>query len=246
VATFVVNNPVYSATLYSNYKLLITNGRATLTPRLEAFSDDGEILTRPISASLIIDGEEHELKQYTTNTPGHSIMYANAEGVDLNSIEVTFREDKVREEISLPVLFILAHTGEPIGTGANMTAESVQGLLNSTNSPFNNFDPQDQNSVSMNLSFRLATTDEYGATLEEPGILRFDASSYDKYNNQKFNKDEATSMVLGLSRSARKMMTVVIGKGDLEVPNFAYLPHLPFGTGIKLQLRTHSRNISSP
>ncbi len=85
---------------------------------------------------------------------------------------------RVQAIVTIPVVFHIIHTGQTVGTGANISAAAIQQQLIQLNKDFGN-----QNNspyavaADMEIRFALATTDPSGNILAEPGIDRINGSS---------------------------------------------------------------------
>ena len=83
---------------------------------------------------------------------------------------------------TIPVIFHIIHNGEAVGTGDNVSAALVQAQLDQLNNDFRRIvgtSGYNTNSVGADteIEFCLATVDENGNTLAEPGINRINRNT---------------------------------------------------------------------
>ncbi|MBC7946686.1 MAG: T9SS type A sorting domain-containing protein [Chitinophagaceae bacterium] len=74
---------------------------------------------------------------------------------------------------TIPVIFHIVHNGEAVGTGSNLSQAQIQRQLNQLNADFANLSGSTNGvAADMEIQFCLATVDEVGSPLAEPGIDR--------------------------------------------------------------------------
>ncbi|WP_159459932.1 hypothetical protein, partial [Colwellia marinimaniae] len=84
---------------------------------------------------------------------------------------ITARENIQYTEVSIPIIFHILHFDEEIGTGNNLSQQKIQETLDELNDAFaNRSGSTNPNAVDMRVTFRLASYDQAGLLLDEPGI----------------------------------------------------------------------------
>lgn len=78
----------------------------------------------------------------------------------------------------VPVIFHIVHNGEAAGTGSNVSAAQIQQQLNQLNADFANLSGSTYGvAADIEIQFCLATVDELGTPLAEPGIDRINRNT---------------------------------------------------------------------
>ena len=92
----------------------------------------------------------------------------------------TGQVNSTRAVVTIPVVFHVMHTGEPEGTGTNISREQILSALESLNDGFRGNAPFNSSGVDMEINFCLAARDPSGNPTS--GINRVDASSITNYS----------------------------------------------------------------
>jgi len=151
----------------------------------------GVMLSCAVSAQsfqpIPFTNQQTEVKKCATVEVLENMRRANPMAVSDQQFE-NWLQQKIRERslesarvqaiVTIPVVFHIIHTGQTVGTGANISAAAIQQQLIQLNKDFGN-----QNNspyavaADMEIRFALATTDPSGNILVEPGIDRINGSS---------------------------------------------------------------------
>jgi len=123
---------------------------------------------------------------------------------------------------TIPVLFVVYHTGEPVGTGANLSDQRIQDALDELNRSFRGSYP---NGLDANIRFVLAR--RLPDCSPTSGIHRIDASAFPNYASQGITSyEEASSLAAAYApvqkREARDFVTVRIVRDLTFAAGFAY------------------------
>jgi len=171
--------------LVTNTQLIIADNNSSA--KILLFSENKSI---PVTTEYILrmNGDIIDLDNFnfTTDTAGRYKFEAEYKGVITNTIEITAREDKVFERISIPVIFHVGHFGQSIETGTsnsnpNINASLLQLGLDDMNIIFsNNANSKEPNAVDTGVQFRLATKNPDGSLMAEPGVARYNVAAYDR------------------------------------------------------------------
>ncbi len=166
--------------LASSTQVMIANGIAATTFEVAYFAPDGRAISTADGWTIYVNGKTLEGPQFTTTHPGDYRIVAKAGEVTSNEVVVTARQDKAYEIVTIPVVFHIGHFGEAVGSGANLSADMVQDLLDALNRGYaNQFGSTNPNAVDMRVRFRLAEADESGNAFVEKGIVRTNVTTYD-------------------------------------------------------------------
>ncbi|MFW5762415.1 MAG: M43 family zinc metalloprotease [Cyclobacteriaceae bacterium] len=84
--------------------------------------------------------------------------------------------------ITIPVVVHIIHSGEPVGTGTNISAEQVYSQIDVLNEDFRKMSGtngynEHPAGADIQIEFAVALRDEYGNTLQEPGIHRVNGNN---------------------------------------------------------------------
>lgn len=171
---------------------IIADGRSTVTFEVLCYDETGQAVPSPSSLIFYANGQALQASELTTTRLEDQRIVAKAGEVESNEIVILVREKKKYEMVTIPVVFHIGHFGEAVGSGANLSADIIQGLLDDMNRGYaNGFGSTNPNAVDMQIRFRLAQTDESGKALPEKGIVRTNVSGYDngKGNNTPANRE---------------------------------------------------------
>lgn len=140
---------------------------------------------------------------FSTSTAGSYTIVAKSNGIISNPIELVAREAKIYPLVTIPVIFHIAHYGDAMNVGLNLSAARVQVVLENINKVFaNEGGSQNPNAANMYVQFRLATRGENGELLAEPGIIRYDITKFDDGYSASVS-DKANDMAMGSNERAR-------------------------------------------
>jgi len=170
--------------LFSNTQLMVADNNSAANIQLYV---DGAV-QKLSDYTLYVNGEIIQRVGYdfTTSTSGTYTLQAEYNGSKSNSIEITAREDKEYELITVPVIFHIGHFGQSISTEAfnqenpNVARRDIEAALNILNLVFSNeLGSEEPNAVDTSLRFKLATKNPDGSLMTSPGIRRYDISEFD-------------------------------------------------------------------
>jgi len=214
---FLATQTISEILLSLDYQILIADSISAFHPESSATDSTGNLITRSIDYSYFVDNQAAG-DDFTRAAAGSYQVSSIAEGITSNYVEVQYRQPPTLEQIEIPVVFVLAHMGRPVGDGANLTSTEVSSLLDGLNQAFSNDDSEDQNGFTSNISFRLAKFDDDGSRLGETGIVRFDASfldtgfadASDVANDNRLGPNESWALNDHVSRDPQKMITIKV------------------------------------
>ena len=124
----------YEFILNSYY--MIADGKKQLVLRLFWFDEDSigkEVIEE---VHFYHEGELLDGNVFTTERDGLHTFVAIHGNWRSHDIAVIARKEKTYEPISIPVVFHIMYKDEPVGTGANLSIESLDSVLSITNHYF--------------------------------------------------------------------------------------------------------------
>ncbi len=172
---------VTSIALVSNTNVVIADGNSSPT-LVKSFVDQFGSSMSPTSVphELLVNGVPYSQDSFRTSTPGDYALVVRSGSVQSNPITLRARPNTVYSTITIPIVFHIAHFGEPAGSGANLSMARIGQILSIINRGFSNQAGSiDPNAVDTNVRFRLALFNPSGVALTEPGIHRVDARPFD-------------------------------------------------------------------
>ncbi len=127
------------------------------------------------------NGQPIEGNTFTTTIAAEHRFKATLREWSSDEVVVISRISKEYDLVSIPVIFHLLYNNEPVGTGPNLSAETITKLIETVNERFRNtyYDSRysgvikNPNHVDTKIQFRLAQYDPEGNPLAEPGIKRY-------------------------------------------------------------------------
>ena len=170
---------VVSIVLEADSKVLINDGISSAN-LLVVPLDENKTEVKGVEYELLVNGSTYDDLQFKTLESGIYNVIAKVGEVTSNQININVRENKLYEEVSIPVVFHIVHFGEEVGTGNNLSSANIEDELEKLNAGFaNKYNSSNANAVDTRIRFRLAKHDPNNEVLEEPGINRIDGTSFD-------------------------------------------------------------------
>lgn len=168
--------------LKANTTLFIADGNSKVEFTVSAFDSNNQVIKNP-EYTLFINNEPNKNLIFSTNIARDFDVFGKVDNVNSNALQLTARMPLSEPAIVIPVIFHVYHQEEPIGTGNNLSADTIKQALTKLNSYFGNQNKSNNpNSTDLKISFRLAQYDTNGLPLEEPGISRVNLKPYDNGN----------------------------------------------------------------
>ncbi|MFD1096175.1 M43 family zinc metalloprotease [Salegentibacter chungangensis] len=160
-------------------RLIIANGTSASNLKINFYDENGDEV-RDVNYRILANDVNYGSQEFRTNVSGKYNLMVTVDHLRSNIIEIEARPERDYEEISIPVVFHIVHFGEPVGSGSNLSASNIISMLEKLNMGFSNqLNSQNANAVDTFIRFRLATLDENGSLLPEPGIDRINGAAYD-------------------------------------------------------------------
>lgn len=159
---------------------LVADGESTLYLALSRIDRNGDNNDITAEAIFYHNGQPIEGNTFTTTIAAEHRFKATLGEWSSEEEVVISRIPKEYDLVSIPVIFHLLYNNEPVGTGPNLSAETITSLIETVNERFRNtyYDSRytgvikKPNHVDTKIQFRLAQYDPEGNTLAEPGIKR--------------------------------------------------------------------------
>lgn len=175
--------PIVTLTLETNTHLIIANGSSSATLKVIALDENNDVISAP-DYKLIVNGVEQSEVDFKASIVGDYDIYAKSGEIESESVSIVARENAQYTEVSIPIIFHIVHFDEEVGTGNNLSQQKIQETLDELNEAFaNRSGSTNPNAVDLGVTFRLASYDQAGLLLNEPGIDRFDGTDYDNGDN---------------------------------------------------------------
>ena len=172
---------VAAITLGTDSHLIIANNSSVSNLNVQFFNEDGKLLNYDFDYKILVNNAEYPHLEFKTDVSAIHEIVVKLNNTVSNSIRIAARQEKSYEEIEIPVIFHIVHLGEQRGTGTNLDATYIHQELDKLNRGFsNNYGSVNSNAVDIQVKFRLATINENGGVLQEPGINRINGTEYDK------------------------------------------------------------------
>ena len=157
----------------SNY---LTTGKVDrISLEVSGRNDDGSFVPAP-EYSLLLNGEDQgQVTSFNLSESGMYEVWAQNGSISSAKDTIYVREDTTYEHHEYHVIFHIVHDGEEIGQGYNLSQQAIDYQMSLLSNVFEDPDISlTENSVYPHLSFKLATIDPDGNTLNEPGIHRLE------------------------------------------------------------------------
>ncbi|SQH77827.1 exported protein of unknown function [Shewanella benthica] len=179
----ITKRSIVALKIETDTNLIIANGTSSATLNVIAFDENNDVISNP-DYKFVANGIVQSGKDFKASIDGDYDIYAKSGEIESESVSITARENIQYTEVSIPIIFHILHFDEEIGTGNNLSQQKIQETLDELNDAFaNRSGSTNPNAVDMRVTFRLASYDQAGLLLDEPGIDRFDGTDYDNGDN---------------------------------------------------------------
>lgn len=166
-------SPIASLELTISDAYAVTEHSKPVVLYVEALDVNGnELFNAPYT--ILVNGEDKgKLIGFNAIEEERFELQAVAGNVESNTATVKVRERKTYEHKTFQVVFHIAHDGEDIGTGFNISQETIDHQMELLKKVFELSVNLSPNSVRPNISFEMTKKDPEGNTLIVPGVNRF-------------------------------------------------------------------------
>ena len=112
---------VVGIVLETNTKVLINDGISAADLRVVPL-DENKAEVKGVEYELLVNGTTYEEIKFSTLESGSYDFIVKVGEVTSNLFNINVRENKVYEEVSIPVIFHVVHFGEEVGSGNNLSS----------------------------------------------------------------------------------------------------------------------------